>query len=102
MNETLGQITEQINFIKDKIEQHFKTITSSNNLFISKDKFWGKRHINLFIRLDELSVTNLEESIPALKNLFQEYENLRKIEKELSDKATIEQQIRKDILRDIR
>ncbi len=99
---TLSQIQERIEFTRSKIEQFFKTMNTPDNVLISKDPAWGRRNITVFVRLDEFSLEKLEEQLPRLKSLFQEYQQLRSVEKERTEKALIERRIQQDALSDIR
>ena len=99
MNElTLEQVQEKLDFNRQQIEQFFRTLNTPENILIKKDAFWGKRSVNIFIRLDEFSIEQLEKHLPELKALFNKYKQLREIEKEKSDKALIERRIQQDIM----
>ncbi len=90
---TLGQVSEKIDFLAVKIEQFFKTMNAPDNIMIKKDAHWGRRHVNLFLRLDEFSLNRLKEHLPQLESLFAEYTALREQEKSLNDAALIERTI---------
>lgn len=101
-NVTLGQIQAQIEFTRNKLELLFQTIGTSDNFLAHTDHMHGKRNINIFIRLDELSIEKLEEALPTIKQTFAAYQDLRRQEKTLVEKSMIEQKIQRDILNDIR
>lgn len=101
-NLTLEQIQEKLDFTRRKIEQFFKTLNTPENILIKKDAHWGKRSINIYIRLDEFSIDQLESHLPNLKSLFEEYKQLREIEKDKTDKALIERRVQDDVLSGLR
>ena len=100
-NLTLEQIQEKINFIRDQIELFFKTVNTPENIIIKKDRYWGQRTLNIHLRLDEFSIDTLENYIPKLKTLYAEYQQLRNLEKEISDQISIDQRIQTETLNSI-
>ncbi len=87
---TLAQITTKLDHFQNQIEIYFKSINTSDAVKISRDAAFGKRSLSIFIRLDEFSITKLEETLPALKKLFEEYQQLRKLEAAELNRVTIE------------
>lgn len=100
-NITLGQIQEQIEFNRSRIELLFKTLNTSDNFLSHTDHMHGKRNISIFIRLDELSISKLDEVLPTIKQVFAEYQALRQKEKELMESAMIEHKVQQGLLDDI-
>jgi len=94
---TLAQISNKLDHFQNQIEIFFKTVNTSDAVKISRDAHFGRRSINIFIRLDEFSITKLEEMLPALKEFFEEYQQLRKLEAAELDRVAVENAIQNQI-----
>lgn len=100
-NASLGQIQENIEFQRLRLETLFKTLNSADNILANRDHLWGKRTINLFLRMDEISINKIEELIPTIRQVLVEYNQLRKLENELTEAALITRRIQHDNLEGI-
>jgi predicted component of type VI protein secretion system len=87
---TLEAVNLKLDHISQEMEKFFKTMNTPDNIVIKKDRSWGQRSINIYLRLDEFSVEKLKEYLPKLEELFALYKEYRKLEKDLNDKADIE------------
>lgn len=94
---TLAQISDRLNHLQEEIQKFFNTINSGDAINLRRDAYFGKRNINVFVRLDEFSLTKLKETLPKLEGLFKSYSDLRKLESEELDRVSIARQIRQDI-----
>ncbi len=96
-NLSLAQISDRLDHVQDQIDTHFSTVNSSDTHILVRDKFFGKRNLNIFIRLDEFSLNKLKEAIPRMEALLREYRGLRKRESAELEKVGIDQTIRSQI-----
>jgi hypothetical protein len=94
---TLAQLSTKLDHYQNQIELFFKTVNTSDALKVSTDEYFGKRSINIFVRLDEFSITKLEEALPKLKNLFSEYLQLRKLEATELNRVAVEKAIQNQV-----
>lgn len=99
-NKTLEQVQERLEHVRARMELFFKSLNTPDNLFIKKDRFWGQRTINLYIRLDEFSIEEFEKLLPELRSMVEEFRQLRAIEKDKTDAALIERRILQDTMGD--
>jgi hypothetical protein len=94
---SLAQLSDYLDHLQSKMQKYFETFNSADAVSFKRDAYFGKRHINIPIRLDEFSLTKLENTLPKLKALFQEYKHYRTLEAKELDRVAIERQIRQQI-----
>ncbi len=94
---SLAQLSDYLNHVQSKIQEHFETFNSEDAVTFHRDAYFGKRHINVTVRLDAFSITKLKETLPKLEILLQEYNKYRKKEAEELDRVSIERTIRQQI-----
>lgn len=97
-SKALDDIQEQLEIVRLNIEKFFKGICATSTNIVPRDKFWGKRVINLYIRLDEFSPAILEQHLDVLKKLMQQFQTLRQTEREIASEVEIANRLRRDIL----
>lgn len=75
--QSINTIQSKISFLTVQIREIFMSVKRINTDH-TKDYKYGQDRITITLDLDSLSIEELEKQIPMLKQLTQEYANLRK------------------------
>lgn len=87
--ENLEIIQTEITNTTQQIQTLFRSLNNPSNILLKKDRNWGKQTVQLFLRLDEISVTELEKFLPDLKRLLNKFHELRKKQSTITDQTDL-------------
>ena len=88
--ENLDTLAIKITKMAENIDKLLQMVCAPKNTLISKDPHWGKHTVFLTIRLDEFNPHTLGDMIPELKNLLNQYLELRSQERKIIEQIHME------------
>lgn len=83
--DNLEIVQQDIIDCNNQISMLFKSLNNPSNILLKKDRNWGKQNVQLYLRLDEVSVEALEKLLPSLKALLTQFHALRRNEADITD-----------------